>query len=60
MTLRECFENKWFYMKYIGKYLSGEMYNGKSIQLCFNKTEYKLHSDFIHKWNYYENIIYQM
>ena len=21
MTSRECFENKWFYMKYIGKYL---------------------------------------
>jgi hypothetical protein len=20
MTSRECFENKWFYMKYIGKY----------------------------------------
>jgi hypothetical protein len=39
MTSRECFENKWFYMKYIGKYLSGEMYNKKSIKLCFNKTE---------------------
>ena len=25
MTSRECFENKWFYMKYIGKYLSGEI-----------------------------------
>jgi hypothetical protein len=24
MTSRECFENKWFYMKYIWKYLSGE------------------------------------
>ena len=35
MTSRECFENKWFYMKYIGKYLSGEMYNKKSITLCF-------------------------
>ena len=22
MTSVECFENKWFYMKYIGKYLS--------------------------------------
>ena len=22
MTSGECFENKWFYMKYIGKYLS--------------------------------------
>jgi hypothetical protein len=21
----ECFENKWFYMKYIGKYLSAEI-----------------------------------
>jgi hypothetical protein len=21
MTSRECFKNKWFYMKYIGKYL---------------------------------------
>jgi hypothetical protein len=39
MTSRECFENKWFYMKYIGKYLSVEMYNKKSITLCFNKTE---------------------
>jgi hypothetical protein len=25
MTSRECFENKWFYMKYIGKFLSGEI-----------------------------------
>ena len=49
MTSRECFENKWLYMKYIGKYLSVKMYNKKSIKLCFNKTEYKLHSDFIHK-----------
>jgi hypothetical protein len=23
--LGECFENKWFYMKYIGKYLSAEI-----------------------------------
>jgi hypothetical protein len=25
MTSRECFENKWLYMKYIGKYLSEEI-----------------------------------
>jgi hypothetical protein len=25
MTTWECYENKWFYMKYIGKYLSGEI-----------------------------------
>ena len=25
MTSGECFENKWFYMKYIGKYLSVEI-----------------------------------
>ena len=25
MTSRECFENKWLYMKYIEKYLSGEI-----------------------------------
>ena len=25
MISRECFENKWFDMKYIGKYLSGEI-----------------------------------
>ena len=25
MTLWECYENKWFYMKYIGKYLSEEI-----------------------------------
>jgi hypothetical protein len=25
MTSKECFENKWFYIKYIGKYLSGEI-----------------------------------
>jgi hypothetical protein len=25
MTSEECFENKWFYMKYIGKYLSVEI-----------------------------------
>ena len=25
MTSGDCFENKWFYMKYIGKYLSEEI-----------------------------------
>jgi hypothetical protein len=25
MTSGECFENKWFYMKYIGKYLIVEI-----------------------------------
>ena len=25
MTSWECYENKWFYMKYIGKYLSAEI-----------------------------------
>ena len=25
MTSGECFENKWFYMKYIGKYLNAEI-----------------------------------
>jgi hypothetical protein len=25
MTSGECFENKWFYMKYIGKYISVEI-----------------------------------
>ena len=25
VTSRECFENKWFYMKYMGKYPSGEI-----------------------------------
>ena len=25
MTSGECFENKWLYMKYIGKYLSAEI-----------------------------------
>ena len=25
MTSLECYENKWFYMKYIGKYLSAEI-----------------------------------
>ena len=25
MTSGECFENKWFYMKYVGKYLSAEI-----------------------------------
>ena len=25
MTSGECFENKWFYMKYTGKYLSVEI-----------------------------------
>jgi hypothetical protein len=25
MTSRGCFENKWFYMKYIGKYPSEEI-----------------------------------
>ena len=33
MTLRECFENKWFYMKYIGKYLSGEIL---FVEACFS------------------------
>jgi hypothetical protein len=40
MTSRECFENKWFYMKYIGKYLSVKMYNKNSdIKInCNNAT----------------------
>jgi hypothetical protein len=25
MTSGECFENKWFYMKHVGKYLSVEI-----------------------------------
>jgi hypothetical protein len=26
MTSWECYENKWFYMKYTGKYLSEEIF----------------------------------
>ena len=36
MTSWECFENKWFYMKYIGKYLSVEILMTRecSITVC--------------------------
>jgi hypothetical protein len=34
MTSRECFENKWFYMKYIGKYLSGEILLAHECTCC--------------------------
>jgi hypothetical protein len=35
MTSRECFENEWFYMKYIGKYLSGEILLARECILQF-------------------------
>ena len=41
MTSRECFENKWFYMKYIGKYLSGEILLARE---CTSKPVSKDHS----------------
>ena len=35
MISRECFENKWFYMKYIGKYLSGEIRLARECRLAW-------------------------
>ena len=35
MISRECFENKWFYMKYIGKYLSGEILLARECRLTW-------------------------
>jgi hypothetical protein len=35
MTSRECFENKWFYMKYIRKYLSGEILLARECRSLF-------------------------
>ena len=41
MTSWECYENKWFYMKYIGKYLSAEILLTREcrIYLFFMDTE---------------------
>ena len=39
MTSWECYENKWFYMKYIGKYLSGEILLTSE---CLYKSDYKI------------------
>jgi branched-subunit amino acid transport protein AzlD len=39
MTSRECFENKWFYMKYIGKYLSVEILLALEC-ICINDNTY--------------------
>ena len=33
MTSWECYENKWFYMKHMGKYLGGE--------ICTNQNQIK-------------------
>jgi hypothetical protein len=38
MTSRECFENKWFYMKYIGKYISGEILLHEDIKINSNNS----------------------
>ena len=35
MISRECFENKWFYMKYIEKYLSGEILLARECRLVW-------------------------
>jgi hypothetical protein len=43
MTSWECYENKWFYMKYIGKYLSVEMVKK------LNKVETKLFENYTKK-----------
>ena len=42
MTSGECFENKWFYMKYIGKYLSAEILLTREY-MCVHKVVNKLH-----------------
>jgi hypothetical protein len=44
MTSRECFENKWLYMKYIEKYLSGEILLAREWMLV-NKSSKKWHED---------------
>ena len=41
MTSRECFENKWFYMKYIGKYLSVEILLALEC-ICINDNTYHI------------------
>ena len=35
MISRECFENKWFYMKYIEKYLRGEILLARECRLAW-------------------------
>ena len=42
MTSRECFENKWFYMKYIGKYLSGEILFARECMFVI-VSDYQIH-----------------
>ena len=52
MTLGECFENKWFYMKYMGKYLSVEILLTCGCSwsyIIFNRIAMKLHSAYILK-----------
>jgi hypothetical protein len=42
MTSWECYENKWFYMKYIGKYISILVWKVE-IKLFENYTKKKLY-----------------
>jgi hypothetical protein len=38
MTSWECYENKWFYMKYIGKYLSEEILLNRECTMHLHST----------------------
>jgi len=54
MTSWECYENKWFYMKYIGKYLSGEILFTREciILMIYNKNFIGLKSTFLNIYWY--------
>jgi branched-subunit amino acid transport protein AzlD len=39
MTSRECYGNKWFYMKYIGKYFSMEILKLLLTCVCTNDAD---------------------
>ena len=47
MTSRECFENKWFYMKYIGKYLSEEILLARECTTGARDTDHPAFSNFL-------------
>jgi hypothetical protein len=47
MTSRECFENNWFYMKYIGKYLSEEILLARECTTGARDTDHLPFSNFL-------------
>ena len=46
MTSWECYENKWFYMKYIGEYLGGEILLARECISNQNQTTQTRHESY--------------